>query len=149
MHLAGLCEIKVSGRAPRDRNPEEKPTAGLRGRDVEGGLELGVQDIEKPVGETPKKEEDGDEGDGKDGLPDGQGRGSCKSAVGDGSSVDVDLSIGGFALLMDLLRSGLLAFAKHIDCAVGRDDEVQARVRVKALEAKHADRLACNSEIKG
>lgn len=42
-----------------------------------------VQDIEKTVGETPEKEEDGDERDGDDGLPGGDLRGSGDDLVAD------------------------------------------------------------------
>lgn len=41
-------------------------TTGFRGSNVEGGLELGVQNIEETVGETPEEEEDSDQGNGVD-----------------------------------------------------------------------------------
>lgn len=47
-------------------------TTSLGGCDVESSLELGVQDIEETVGETPHEEEDGDQGDREDGLSDSQ-----------------------------------------------------------------------------
>jgi hypothetical protein len=55
--------------------------ARLGGGDVERSLEFGVENIEKTVGETPQEEENGDEGDGKDGLLDGKSRSAGKALV--------------------------------------------------------------------
>ena len=76
-----------------------------------------VQDIEETVGETPEKEEDGDECDGHDGLSGGD-----LSGAGDGLVTDTlrtGLEIEGFdggwsSLTSDFLQGGFDLFAEHL-----------------------------------
>ena len=58
-------------------------TRRLSSRDVNSDLEARVEDIEKTVGESPHEEEDGDQGDGNDGLADSKSRRSSDDAVVD------------------------------------------------------------------
>ena len=76
-------------------------TTSLGRGDVEGVLELGVEDVEEAVGKAPEEEEDGDEGDGEDGLFDGQGGGTCDASVG-------DAPLAGFGKSFDSGRSALV-----------------------------------------
>ena len=49
--------------------------------DVEGGLELGVEDVEQAVSEAPEEEQHRHEYYGEDGLPDREGGGAGDSFV--------------------------------------------------------------------
>ena len=94
-------------------------TTGFGGGDAEGVLEFGVQDVEETVGETPEEEKDCDEGDGEDGLFDGEGGGTGEASVGDALTVLLvhGVNIGWAALVEDLNGVWLLFLAEgeHVD----------------------------------
>ena len=75
-------------------------TARFGGGNIEGGLELGIQDIEEAICEAPEEEEDGDQSNGKDGLSDSKSRSACQTLVGHALALLVGhcIGIGGCSL---------------------------------------------------
>ena len=75
-------ESRVRGRADEvGAEVGALEAAGAGGGDVEGCLEFGVEDVQEAVGEAPEEEQDGHEGDGVEGLLDGEGRGAGDAFV--------------------------------------------------------------------
>lgn len=60
-----------------------KLTTSFGRGDVKSSLKLGVQDIEKTIGEAPEKEENCHQGDWQNGLLDSESRGPRQAPVGD------------------------------------------------------------------
>lgn len=114
MQLVDLFCSQVRSWACIQNTSKGKPTSSLGSSDVESGLELSVQDIEKTVGEAPKEEKDCDKSDRQDRLLDSERRGARQAAIGNGLVPRVDFGVRGFPLLVDFLRSGLLTLAKHL-----------------------------------
>lgn len=75
-----------------------------------------VQDIKKTVGEPPQEEEDGDKGNGDDGLSGGDLRGAGDGLVADTLPTVLESFDGGWAsLTSDFFEGGFDVLAEHGD----------------------------------
>lgn len=85
MKLADLrtqSQLQASKAKSRERG-FKKLTSGLGRCDIQSRLELGVEHIEKTIGEAPEEEENRDQCDGPDGLSDCERRGTRQGTVRD------------------------------------------------------------------
>lgn len=101
-------------------------------RDTQYFLEVFVQNIEKPVGETPEEEEDGDQADRNDRLASGDLRGASDPLVVDTFPVRLAQleSFNGrrtTRLVVDIVHDGLCSFPEHDESSTVRPLSIAIR----------------------